>query len=76
MILLVVLVIIGVEMVSVERREDVVVMNWPVIEVTVVANDGAVVMDVVVVVIKVMVMRVVVEVVEGEVQRAVHPQKE
>ena len=76
MILLVVLVFIGVEMVSVEWREDVVVMDWPVIEVTVVANDGAVVMDVVVVVIKVMVMRVVVEVVEGVVQRAVHPQKE
>ena len=65
MVLLVVLVFIGVEMVSVEWREDVVVMDWPVIEVTVVANDGAVVMDVVVVVIKVMVMRVVVEVVEG-----------
>jgi len=52
-------------MVPMECWEDVVVVDWPMIEVTVVADDGAVVMDVVVVVIKVAVMGVVVAVVEG-----------
>ena len=66
LILLVVLVlIIGVQMVPVEWWEHVVVMDWPMIEVTVVADDGAVVVDDVVVVITLVVMRVVVEVVEG-----------
>ena len=59
------MVIIGVQMVPVEWWEDVVVMDWPMIEVTVVADDSPVVMDVVVVVIKVVVMGVMVEVVEG-----------
>ena len=66
LILLVVLVVvIGMQMVPVEWREDMVVMDWPMIEVSVVADNGAVVMDIVVVVIKVVVMWVVVEVVEG-----------
>ena len=63
--MMVLVVIIGVQMVPVEWWEDVVVMDWPMIEVTVVADNGAVVMDVVVVVIKVVVMWVMVEVVEG-----------
>ena len=63
--MMVLVVIIGVQMVPVEWWEDVVVMDWPMIEVTVVADNGAVVMDVVVVVIKVVVMGVMVEVVEG-----------
>ena len=63
--MVVLVVIIGVQMVPVEWWEDVVVMDWPMIEVTVVADNGAVVMDVVVVVIKVVVMGVMVEVVEG-----------
>jgi len=53
------------QMVAVEWREDMVVMDWPMIEVSVVADNGAVVMDIVVVVIKVVVMWIVVEVVEG-----------
>ena len=65
--MVVLVVIIGVQMVPVEWWEDVVVMDWPMIEVTVVADNGAVVMDVVVVVIKVVVMGVMVEVVEGKV---------
>ena len=64
-LMVVLVVIIGVQMVPVEWWEDVVVMDWPMIEVTVVADNGAVVMDVVVVVIKVVVMGVMVEVVEG-----------
>ena len=64
-LVVVLVVIIGVQMVPVEWWEDVVVMDWPMIEVTVVADNGAVVMDVVVVVIKVVVMGVMVEVVEG-----------
>ena len=64
-LMVVLVVIIGVQMVPVEWWEDVVVMDWPMIEVTVVADNGAVVMDVVVVVIKVVVMWVMVEVVEG-----------
>ena len=66
-LMVVLVVIIGVQMVPVEWWEDVVVMDWPMIEVTVVADNGAVVMDVVVVVIKVVVMGVMVEVVEGKV---------
>ena len=50
-----------------------VVVDWSMEEVTVVANDGAVVMYVVVVLIEVMVVRVVVEVV---VEGTVHPQEE
>ena len=65
--MMVLVVIIGVQMVPVEWWEDVVVMDWPMIEVTVVADNGAVVMDVVVVVIEVVVMGVMVEVVEGKV---------
>ena len=65
--MMVLVVIIGVQMVPVEWWEDVVVMDWPMIEVTVVADNGAVVMDVVVVVIKVVVMGIMVEVVEGKV---------
>lgn len=57
--------IIGVQMVPVEWRENMVVMDWPMIEVTVVADDGAVVVDVVVVVITLVVMWVVVVMVEG-----------
>lgn len=57
--------IIGVQMVPVEWREDMVVMDWPMIEVTVVADNGAVVVDVVVVVITLVVMWVVVVMVEG-----------
>ena len=66
-LMVVLVVIVGVQMVPVEWWEDVVVMDWPMIEVTVVADNGAVVMDVVVVVIKVVVMGVMVEVVEGKV---------
>ena len=66
-LMVVLVVIIGVQMVPVEWWEDVVVMDWPMIEVTVVADNGAVVMDVVVVVIKVVVMGVMVEVMEGKV---------
>ena len=50
-----------------------VVVDWSMEEVTMVANDCAVVMDVVVVVIEVVVVRVVVEVV---VEGTVHPQEE
>ena len=76
LILLVVLVVIvGVKVVSVEWREEVMVVDWTMVKVSVVADNGAVVMDVVVVVIEVVVAWTVVVVV-GMVEGAVYSQEE
>ena len=76
LILLVVLVVIvGVKVVSVEWREEVMVVDWTMVKVSVVADNGAVVMDVVVVVIEVLVAWTVVVVV-GMVEGAVYSQEE
>ena len=70
----VLVVVVGVEMMPVEGWEEVMVVDWAMVEVAVVADDGAVVVDIVVmgVVETMMVVMAMVEVVE----RAVHPQEE
>ena len=77
MVLRVVLVVVvGVEMMPVERWEEVMVVDWAMVEVAVVADDGAVVVDIVVMVVVVVETMMVVMAMVKMVERAVHPQEE
>ena len=72
----VLVVVVGVEMMPVERWEEVMVVDWAMVEVAVVADDGAVVVDVVVMVVVVVETMMVVMAMVEVVERAVHPQEE